>query len=195
MVDSSVVLFGQTLAYTLYCLAMIAVVAWFAYRVTRGDEPSPVRPVLFYAFVGFLAVLGVSLHIITYNTIPWAPMDLNRGAYTADRTFDITVAEHRFQLPADPMRVECGETVLFDVTSEDLTYGFGLFREDHSMVFQMQVVPGHRNDILWTFDRPGVYTIRSTEYSGPRGVRMIEEDAVVVGSCAPEAVSTSLQTG
>ena len=52
----------------------------------------------------------------------------------------------------------------------DLTYGFGLFRPDNSMVFQMQVVPGHRNDILWQFDRPGVYTIRSTEYSGPAGI-------------------------
>jgi cytochrome c oxidase subunit 2 len=36
------------------------------------------------------------------------------------------------------------------------------------------------NDILWQFDKPGVYTIRSTEYSGPAGVGMIVKDAVVV---------------
>jgi cytochrome c oxidase subunit 2 len=66
------------------------------------------------------------------------------------------------------------------VTSNDLTYGFGLFRQDNSMIFQMQVVPGHRNDILWQFDKEGVYTIRSTEYSGPAGVRMIVPDAVTV---------------
>jgi len=183
MVDSSVVLFGQTVAYTFYCLAMILLMAWFGHRVTRGEGASPVRPVVFYSFVGFLTVLGVSLHIITYNTIPWAPMDLNRGDYTPDRTFSITVADHRFQLPEERLRINCGETVLFDVTSADLTYGFGLFRRDHSMVFQMQVVPGHRNDLLWTFDRPGVYTIRSTEYSGPEGASMIVEDAVEVGSC------------
>ena len=46
------------------------------------------------------------------------------------------------------------------------------------MLFQMQVVPGHRNDVLWHFDHPGVYTIRSTEYSGPKGVVMIVKDAV-----------------
>ena len=51
------------------------------------------------------------------------------------------------------------------------------------MVFQMQVVPGHRNDILWEFDKNGVYTIRSTEYSGPKGVFMIIEDAVEVSGC------------
>ena len=81
------------------------------------------------------------------------------------------------------MVVNCNEIVEFSVTSNDLTYGFGLFRNDWSMVFQMQVVPGHANDILWQFSKPGVYRIRSTEYSGPQGVRMIEENAVeVVGS-------------
>jgi len=195
MVDSGVVLFGQTLAYTLYCLAMILLMAWFSYRVTRGEAAVAVKPILFYSFVGFLAALGVSLHIITYNTIPWAAMDLNRGDYTPDRTFAITVADHEFQLPDDKLMINCGETVLFDVTSADLTYGFGLFRKDHSMAFQMQVVPGHRNDILWKFDRAGVYTIRSTEYSGPRGVFMIVEDAVEVGSCGRTTASLPLQTG
>ncbi|MHB1194225.1 MAG: cupredoxin domain-containing protein [Longimicrobiales bacterium] len=195
MVDSNVVLFGQTLAYTLYCLAMILLMAWFSYRVTRGEQSSPVRPVFFYSFVGFLTALGVSLHIITYNTIPWSAMDLNRGDYTPDRTFSITVADHAFRLPSDRLLINCGETVLFDVTSSDLTYGFGLFRSDHSMVFQMQVVPGHRNDILWKFEKAGVYSIRSTEYSGPRGVRMVVENAVEVGRCEPLTASLPLQTG
>jgi cytochrome c oxidase subunit 2 len=66
------------------------------------------------------------------------------------------------------------------VTSRDLTYGFGLFRQDNSMLFQMQVVPGHRNDILWQFGKPGIYTIRSTEYSGPKGAAMVMKDAVEV---------------
>lgn len=194
MVDSSVVLFGQTLAYTLYCLAMISLMAWFSYRVTHGEEATPVKPVVFYSFVGLLAALGVSLHVITYNTIPWSAMDLNRAGYAADRTFSITVADHEFQLPDDRLMIDCGETVLFDVTSSDLTYGFGLFRDDHSMVFQMQVVPGHRNDILWKFERAGVYSIRSTEYSGPRGASMVVEDAVEVGSCEPVTASLPLQT-
>ncbi len=75
------------------------------------------------------------------------------------------------------------ELVEFDVTSNDLTYGFGLFRQDNSMLFQMQVVPGHRNDILWEFKKSGVYTIRSTEYSGPKGIHMIVKDAVEVVGC------------
>ena len=107
-------------------------------------------------------------------------MDLNRHEITANQSFKITVENHKFILPEEEMVVNVGEIVEFDVTSNDLTYGFGLFRNDNSMLFQMQVVPGHRNDILWKFIKPGVYTIRSTEYSGPKGVAMIEKDVVHV---------------
>jgi cytochrome c oxidase subunit II len=180
MVDSKVVLTGQTLAYTLYCIVIILLVAWFAIKVTwRGKGPG-VKPAIFYSFVGFLIVLGVSLHLITYNTIPWAEMDLNRSDYKPDKTFIIKVKDHQFFLPSEKLVINVNDKVLFDVQSEDLTYGFGLFRSDNSMMFQMQVVPGHRNDLLWKFDREGVYTIRSTEYSGPKGVFMIKKDAVEV---------------
>lgn len=180
MVDSEMVLTGQTIAYTIYCIVIILVVAWFAWKITGNGSGKGVKPALFYTFVGFLAVLGVSLHIITLNTIPWTKMDLNRSDYTPDKSFNITVRNHQFILPAEKMVVNVNDKVLFDVTSDDLTYGFGLFRQDNSMLFQMQVVPGHRNDVIWHFDRPGIYTIRSTEYSGPRGAAMIVKDAVHV---------------
>lgn len=180
MVDSTMVLTGQTIAYTLYCLVIILLVIWFAIKVTGKGKSSAVKPALFYTFVGFLTVLGVSLHIITYNTIPWAEMDLNRSEITPDKTFNITVKNHQFIMPSEKLVINVNDKVLFDVRSEDLTYGFGLFRSDNSMLFQMQVVPGHKNDLLWKFDREGVYTIRSTEYSGPKGVYMILKDAVQV---------------
>lgn len=180
MVDSTTVLFGQTLAYTLYCLVIILLMTWFGIKITAKGKSTKVKPGLFYAFVIFLTVLGVSLHIITYNTIPWAEIDVNAKNITADRTFEITVENHEFKLPSEKLQMEVGEIVKFSVTSNDLTYGFGLFRQDNSMVMQMQVVPGHKNEILWKFDRPGVYSIRSTEYSGPKGIAMIEKDVVEV---------------
>ncbi len=180
MVDSQMVLNGQTLAYTCWAIVIILVVGWFGVKVTKPGKGNKVSHAFFYTFVGFLTVLGVSLHIVTYNTIPWAPMDINRAEIKPDKVFDITVENHQFKLPTEKLIIKAGEKALFDVTSKDLTYGFGLFRSDNSMLFQMQVVPGHRNDILWQFDKPGVYTIRSTEYSGPKGAQMILKDAVVV---------------
>lgn len=180
MVDSQVVLWGQTIAYSAYALVIISLMLWFGIRITKSGKTNKLSKSMFYTFVGFLTVLGVSLHIITYNTIPWAPMDINRSEITPDKTFDISVANHQFNLPSDKLEIKVGEKVLFDVTSLDLTYGFGLFRQDNSMLFQMQVVPGHRNDILWQFTQPGVFSIRSTEYSGPKGAQMIVKDAVIV---------------
>ena len=180
MVDSQIVLNGQTIAYTCYAIAIILVMGWFGYKITRAGKSSKLSNGFFYTFVGFLVVLGVSLHIVTYNTIPWAPMDINRADIKPDKVFDITVENHQFILPSEKLIIKVGEKALFDVTSNDLTYGFGLFRNDNSMLFQMQVVPGHRNDILWQFNKPGVYTIRSTEYSGPKGAQMILKDVVEV---------------
>lgn len=180
MVDSNVVLTGQTIAYTLYVLAIMLLMGWFAYKVTRDGNQKEFKPAIFYSFVGFLVVIGVSLHIVTHETIPWKPMDLDRAEIQADKEFNISVANHKFQLPSEKLIVKTNEKVRFNVTSADLTYGFGLFRKDNTMVFQMQVLPGHNNDILWQFDRPDVYSIRSTEYSGWKGINMIVRDAVEV---------------
>lgn len=180
MVDSSVVLWGQTIAYSLYAVAIMSLMAWFGFKITRQGTTYKAPTKFFYVYVSLLIVAGVSLHIITYNTIPWAPIDINRAELKADKVFDIQVKNHQFILPADKLIIKVGEKALFNVTSDDLTYGFGLFRLDNSMLFQMQVVPGHNNDILWQFDKPGVYSIRSTEYSGPKGAQMIVPDAVEV---------------
>jgi cytochrome c oxidase subunit 2 len=180
MIDTNVVLTGQALAYTFYVIAIAALMGWFAYKVTRKGKEISIKPAVFYLFVGFLVLIGLSLHIITHNTIPWKELDLNRADIKPDRIFNISVANHQFILPSEKLVIHTGEKVLFKVTSDDLTYGFGLFRSDNSMLFQMQVLPGHMNDILWLFDKPGVYSIRSTEYSGPKGNNMIVKNAVEV---------------
>jgi len=180
MVDSSVVLTGQTILYTFYVFVIFFIMGWFAYNITKSGKSNAVPPAFFYSFFAFLVLLGVSLHLVTYHTIPWKHIDLDRSKVTPDKTFDIRVKEHKFYLPAEKLVFKKNEKILFNVTSEDLTYGFGVFRQDNSMVFQMQVVPGHKNDIIWEFTKPGIYTIRSTEYSGPKGIAMVEQDVIVV---------------
>jgi cytochrome c oxidase subunit 2 len=123
---------------------------------------------------------GVSLHLLTRYTIPWKEVDIRSAQITPDQTFNIQMADHQFKFPSEKLVIKRGQFVRFDVRSADLTYGFGLFRPNNSMLFQMQVVPGHANQIVWRFDEPGTFTVRSTEYSGPEGIDMIKKDAVVV---------------
>jgi cytochrome c oxidase subunit 2 len=120
--------------------------------------------------------------LTTYNTIPWVKDDLAGTANVAG-TYEITIGNHEWQLPDGQLQVPCNQLVKFSVTTTDLTYGFGIFRADHSMVAQMQVVPGHKNDLLWTFTRNGIYDIRSTEYSGPAGYKIIAPQAIAVAGC------------
>lgn len=184
MVSSDTVLWGQAIIYTIYVLAIMLLIGWFAYNLTRTG-PSRVPPKLFYAFIGVLVVIGVSLHLVTYNTIPWVADDLHGDGLTVSQRYDIKVADHKFTLPSPVLDVPCGELVAFNVHSDDLTYGFGVFRPDNSMVFQMQVVPWRDDNTLrWTFAQNGTYTIRSTEYSGPEGSQMILKDAINVTGCA-----------
>ncbi len=182
-IDSTVVLFGQAIIYTLYALAVLVVIGAFAYKVSRTGTSNRVPTWFFALWAGILVVTGVSLHLTTANTITWVAADLDPAAYPPDKTFEISVANHQFALPSTQLQVDCGDRVQFDVSTADLTYGFGLFRQNHTMLFQMQVVPGHPNTVLWTFDKNGVYSIRSTEYSGPEGVGMVVPDAVVVTGC------------
>jgi cytochrome c oxidase subunit 2 len=42
------------------------------------------------------------------------------------------------------------------------------------------VLPGRENRIVWKFDEPGTYDIRSTEYSGPRHSDMYLQAAIRV---------------
>lgn len=181
-VDSTTVLWGQTIVYTAYCLAIISLVAWFASKLTQKKSRFDIQPKLFYGWVGFLVVLGVSLHLVTYNTIPWVKDDL-AGTGDVAATYELSIADHAWQIPGGTLNVPCGKLVKFSVTSGDLTYGFGIFRGDNSMITQMQVVPGHPNDLLWTFTKNGTYSIRSTEYSGPEGYQIVAKDAVVVAGC------------
>jgi len=160
-------------AYTIYALLIISVIAWFGYNLTRTETKSIVR-IPFYGYIAFLVAGGVGHHIFTYNTIPWVSQDITRHEIKPDATYKFEIEDHKWIGLPKKITVQCGQTIEFDVRSRDLVYGFGLFRQDGSLVMQMQVNPGtdvngilDPNDILWTFNHNGVFDLTSTEYSGP----------------------------
>ncbi|MDD3325222.1 MAG: hypothetical protein PHN38_08915 [Sulfurospirillaceae bacterium] len=173
----------HNVAYSIYSALIIAVIAWFGYNLTRTEVAKPLVRIPFYGFIAFLVVAGVGHHIFTYNVVPWVAEDIMRSQIKPDKTYKVVVAQHKFQLPSEKLVLNCGEKVLFDVESKDLVYGFGLFRKNKTMVTQMQVNPGSKNTLLWTFHDDGVFDLMSTEYSGPRGNNMIVKDIIEVRDC------------
>ena len=156
----------HNVAYTIYAALIISIIAWFGYNLTRKDAKSVVR-IPFYGYIAFLVAGGVGHHIFTYNTIPWVSQDIMRHEIKPDATYNFEIKNHKWTLPADKITIQCGQTVKFNVKSHDLVYGFGLFRQDGTLVMQMQVNPGSPNDLFWTFNHNGIFDLTSTEYSGP----------------------------
>lgn len=196
MADSIDVLATLKLVYGIYLFIAISLIAWFGYRITKPrDDDAGAKPAIFWTYVVVLVVIGTGLHFLTYNKVPWVPIDLNRADIEPAAVFDISYENHEMSFSSLPMEVGCGDYVVFNATSNDLTYGFGIFRADHSLVAQMQVVPQSRNDLMWKFGKNGTYYVRSTEYSGPKGARMIARDAIVVTGCDEDDVGSVAMGG
>jgi heme/copper-type cytochrome/quinol oxidase subunit 2 len=124
--------------------------------------------------------------VLLGNLVTLSPLipSANYGIWkqsTPVMTVTIQVENYHFIMPQDPLTIPVGKTIEFVVISHDVTYGFGIFRKDGTMVFQMQVVPEpYKNSMLWVFDQAGFYDLRSTEYSGPRNPTMFVPDAIQV---------------
>ena len=184
MTDSVDVLSMLKIVYTIYTISVISLIAWFAKGVVNpAGKPRIVKPTTFYSYVGVLITVGVAIHIVTFNKIPWVEIDFKRDSIKPAQVVNITVEKHRFILPSPKIDLECNAYILFDVESKDLTYGFGIFRQNNTMLTQMQVVPGSRNDLMWKFHKNGVYHLRSTEYSGPKGAHMYVKNVFEVSGC------------
>ena len=111
--------------------------------------------------------------------IPWQKW-LFLSKPTPAQVILVEFGDYEIRLPGESVVVKTGEYVEFAATSTDVTYGLGVFRKDNTMVFQMQVLPGRENRIVWKFEEPGSYDVRSTEYSGPRHSEMFVPDAIRV---------------
>ena len=196
MVDSIDVLATLKLVYGIYAIIAISLIGWFGYRITKAkDDKTGAKPAIFWVYVAVLVVIGTGLHILTYNTVPWVSYDLDRANIAPATVFDIAYEDHQMSFSDLPMNVGCGEYVVFNATSNDLTYGFGIFRADHTLVAQMQVVPQSKNDLMWRFDKNGTYYVRSTEYSGPQGARMVARDAIIVTGCGQDDLRATTTGG
>lgn len=131
-------------------------------------------------WLGVLLSVAILANVLTLSPlVPWQRW-LLWSRPSPSRSYTIEIQDYRFRLPPQGIEVRAGEFVEFVATSGDVTYGFGVFRPDGRMVFQMQVLPGYRNRIVWRFDEPGWYDIRSTEYSGPRHSSMFVRQAIHV---------------
>ncbi|MDG7000235.1 MAG: hypothetical protein JRN15_14115 [Nitrososphaerota archaeon] len=71
--------------------------------------------------------------------------------------------------------IPAGSTVEFFVRSIDVTHGFGVYDSAGTLLFQVQVMPGFTNSIMYQFTTPGTYYIRCLEFCGYGHYGMISQ--------------------
>lgn len=166
--------------YSIYIILVLTLMAGFVCALTAEKKINLKFKISIVIWIIFLSVSVVTFHIFTHIKFPWTRWQISNKQITPKKEITINIADYKFYLPEDPLKLKVNEPVKFILFSQDVTYGFGVFRSDGTMVFQMQVLPGHTNKIIWIFQDAGRYTIRSTEYSGPENWKMVLKDVILV---------------
>ena len=166
--------------YTVYTLLALTAFGWFSYALTRKEKVNLKFKISITSWIILLSVTAVIFHIITYTKLPWVKWEILGKRLMPKKEITVNIKDYKFQLLEDPITIRKGDPIKFTVFSDDVTYGFGVFRTDGTLVFQMQVLPARSNEITWIFQDEGKYTIRSTEYSGPENWKMVLKDTIVV---------------
>lgn len=171
--------------YGLYFVLVSVFLIWFIFKVKRKTNPEKSKPTSGVnkreiKFFALLVIVVIIAHVVTLsNLVPWQKWRI-WSKPTVVKRYDIEVSDYKFNFPEQPMTINAGQFAEFALTSKDVTYGFGVFRKDGTMVFQLQVLPGYTNRYVWNFSEPGYYDVRSTEYSGSEHSTMLVKNAIHV---------------
>ncbi len=68
--------------------------------------------------------------------------------------------------PDGTLVLPAGKPVEFLVTASDVNHGFGIYDSAGTMLTQVQAMPGYTNRLIYTFRKPGTYTVLCLEYCG-----------------------------
>jgi heme/copper-type cytochrome/quinol oxidase subunit 2 len=85
-----------------------------------------------------------------------------------------------------PDQFPLNRRIIFEVTSSDVTHGFGIYGPDGQLIAQTQAMPDYVNYLDVTFHQPGHYTVRCLEFCGVAHAIM-QKDFTVEG--APPAAA------
>ncbi|TAK48162.1 MAG: cytochrome C oxidase subunit I [Xanthobacteraceae bacterium] len=121
-------------------------VGWLGY----GAQRSLVAAML---VVG-VAVTGISLAV-------W-PHSVSAGP--ARQVVNVT--GHQWYWEIEDVRLVTGSPVVFNVHTEDVNHGLGVYDADFRLIVQIQAMPGYLNQVQYTFEKPGKYRILCMEFCG-----------------------------
>ena len=110
----------------------------------------------------WFGIVVVMLVALLFATIFFTPYG-NSAGNVGQR---VNVKAEQFAFLMARSTVRAGRPVRFVLTSADVNHGFAVFNSSNVLLFQIQVMPDHTQQYVYTFKQPGVYHVLCFEYCG-----------------------------
>ncbi|WP_449622870.1 cytochrome c oxidase subunit II [Robertmurraya sp. Marseille-Q9965] len=163
---------------TVFFVFLLALAFSFVYGESRRlSDYGPIQEkgykIRKYYFLGIVAIM-VFASIATLGRLPYH----NHAEASTDGVEVVKVVGLQYSWDMSKDKFTVGDKVDFQVTSKDVTHGFGLYNEDMEIVAQTQAMPEYTNTLSYTFEEPGTYKILCLEYCS-LGHHLMVKDIVV----------------
>lgn len=147
-----------------FAVIVVALVALFVVvgLNSRRDVPFPVvQKTAYWIRRRWLAILIVLMVAFVGGTMLALPY--SRGAANA---LKVRVVGGQFYWSISPDTFKQGDSVRFEVTSQDVNHGFGIYSPSGKMIGSVQAMPDYTNRLAVDLDEAGTYTIECLEFCG-----------------------------
>jgi len=172
----------QNTVFILSLALMGVVLMCFLYVAMLASSEGPAYPKIQARAYGYrsllfwiLLVVSVITTIITTQDLPYAAT--RNDLVGVNKQIDVTGGQWYWQLSDSQANV--GETVVFNVSSADVTHGLGVYDDKMRLIGQTQAMPGYSNALKLTFKNPGRYKLLCLEYCGLAHHAMVSNFEVI----------------
>ena len=159
----------------LVSLFLMAGIAWFFIDNIRHSHEAPDDNRLANRrtpFIWALAAFGVVISVASLWSWPHA-------LSAADDVVTVNATGGQWYWDIDVEEVPALRPVVFNVHTEDVNHGFGVYGPNGRLHFQVQAMPGYVNQIDYVFNELGLYQVLCMEFCGVAHHDMIAEFTVV----------------
>jgi cytochrome c oxidase subunit II len=153
----------------------LAAVFWSTKHPEDTDSHSLAKHEKHWVIIIIVVLVAIPLSTISYLPYPYTHANVQP-------TVQVDVAARQFAwcLTSAPswgtpignatcvpnFQIPVGRPVFFNLTSADVNHDFGVYNSGGELLFQVQVMPGFYNSVMYNFTKPGTYYVRCLEFCG-----------------------------
>lgn len=169
----------QVLVLISFLIVSGALVLVFQMVFLSTKQASDIAPARVNRYRGlWFLTLAIILGVLFFFTLPRSPYLLfvperpEKIIVVTAQQFAFTLSDESLDREKPPTETSggtalpAGAMVEFRVTSRDVNHGFGIYDPAHSLIAQVQAMPGYVNRLRIRFDKPGTYNVLCLEYCG-----------------------------